>query len=449
VAPVLAAIGNKSVNEEALLSFTATATDADVPANTLSFSLVGAPAGASITSAGVFNWTPTEAQGPGNYTFTVKVSDNGVPAMSDEESITVHVDEVNKAPVVAAIAPQTVNEASTASFTATASDPDLPANTLAFSLVGAPAGATINSATGAFSWTPADDDPSVTPSDGYTFKVRATDNGTPALYGETSVTITVNNVTPVLAALSGPINPTAVGSSVSVSASFTDIGTKDTHTGIIDWGDGTTSAAIVESNGSGTASGSHAYSSANVYTIKLTVTDDDAGSSNQSMYQYAVIYDPSAGFVTGGGWIDSPLGAYRADPSLTGKANFGFVAKYQKGKSVPEGNTEFQFKAGNLNFKSTLYEWLVISGIKGQYKGYGTINGAGNYRFVLTIEDGDLKPAGGPDKFRIRIWGDGSDLGGSGLVYDNQYLDTALGDATTVLGGGSLVIHSDTKTASK
>src|SRR5207244_3258774 len=151
-----------------------------------------------------------------------------------------------------------------------------------------------------------------------------------------------------------------------------------------DWGDGTTSASIAESNGSGTASGSHSYSSPNVYTVKLTVSDDDAGSSNQSIYQYVVVYDPSAGFVTGGGWIDSPAGAYRADPSLTGKANFGFVAKYQKGKSVPDGNTEFQFQAGNLNFKSTLYEWLVISGAKGQYKGYGTINGTGNYRFVLT-----------------------------------------------------------------
>jgi hypothetical protein len=446
--PVLAAIGNKTVNEETALSFMATATDPDLPANSLTFSLVGAPAGASITAGGAFSWTPTEAQGPGDYTFTVKVTDNGTPTLSDDETITVHVNEVNKNPVVNPIAAMTVNEASTVTFTATATDPDLPANTLTFSLVGGPATATINPATGAFSWTPADDDPTNTPSDVYTFKVRATDNGTPSLYGETTVTITVNNVVPVLAALSGPLNPTAVGTLAAVSASFTDVGTKDIHTGVIDWGDGTTSATIVESNGSGTASGSHSYSSAGVYTVKLTVADDDKGNSNQSMYQYVVVYDPNAGFVTGGGWIDSPAGAYRPDPSLTGKANFGFVAKYQKGKSVPDGNTEFQFKAGNLNFQSSVYEWLVISGAKGQYKGYGTINGAGNYRFVLTIEDGDLKGTG-IDKFRIRIWGDGSDLGGSGVVYDSQYGADPLGDATTVLGGGSVVIHSDTKTASK
>ena len=147
-----------------------------------------------------------------------------------------------------------------------------------------------------------------------------------------------------------------------MSAPFTDVGVQDAHTGTINWGDGTSSASITEIGGSGTASGSHSYAGAGVYTVSMTVRDDDTGVSNQSIFQYVVVYDPNAGFVTGGGWIDSPLGAYRPNPSLTGKANFGFVAKYQKGKSVPDGNTEFQFKAGDLNFKSTSYDWLVISG---------------------------------------------------------------------------------------
>jgi len=96
---VLGAIGDKTVNELTLLSFTATATDADVPANTLTFSLVGAPAGAAIDPAtGVFTWTPTEAQGPGEYTFTVKVCDNGTPVLCDQEEIKVTVFEVNTAP---------------------------------------------------------------------------------------------------------------------------------------------------------------------------------------------------------------------------------------------------------------------------------------------------------------------------------------------------------------
>ncbi len=62
-----------------------------------------------------------------------------------------------------------------------------------------------------------------------------------------------------------------------------------------------------------------------------------------------------------GGWITSPAGAYVLDTTLAGKATFGFVSKYQKGATVP-GNTEFQFKVADLNFKSTSYDWLVVAG---------------------------------------------------------------------------------------
>ncbi|MFV0165460.1 Ig-like domain-containing protein, partial [Empedobacter falsenii] len=96
-APVLDAIGNKTVNEGNTLTFKATATDTDLPANSLTFSLGNAPAGASINAnSGVFTWTPTEAQGPGSYTFNIVVSDG---ALTDEEQITVTVNEVNVAPV--------------------------------------------------------------------------------------------------------------------------------------------------------------------------------------------------------------------------------------------------------------------------------------------------------------------------------------------------------------
>jgi hypothetical protein len=89
-APVLSTIADKTVNEGSLLSLTTSATDTDQPAQTLVFALEpGAPTGASITSGGAFTWTPTEAQGPGTNTITVKVTDNGVPALSDTKSFTV------------------------------------------------------------------------------------------------------------------------------------------------------------------------------------------------------------------------------------------------------------------------------------------------------------------------------------------------------------------------
>ena len=77
--PVLPAIPAQTVNEGNLLTFTATATDADVPSNTLTYSLVGAPAGAAIhATTGIFTWSPTGAQGAGDFTFTVRVNDGNL-----------------------------------------------------------------------------------------------------------------------------------------------------------------------------------------------------------------------------------------------------------------------------------------------------------------------------------------------------------------------------------
>ena len=74
--------------------------------------------------------------------------------------------------------------------------------------------------------------------------------------------------------------------------------------------------------------------------------------------------------------------------ATAGKASFGFVSKYHNGASKPSGNTEFHFKAGDLRFSSTSYDWLVVAGIKAKYKGKGTINGSGQYGFMITAVDG-------------------------------------------------------------
>src|SRR5207253_9806945 len=77
-APVLGAIGNRSVNEGQLLTFTISATDADVPANALTFSATGLPTGAICDSATrTFSWTPSEAQGPGTYPGVILTVNDG------------------------------------------------------------------------------------------------------------------------------------------------------------------------------------------------------------------------------------------------------------------------------------------------------------------------------------------------------------------------------------
>ena len=166
---------------------------------------------------------------------------------------------------------------------------------------------------------------------------------------------------------------------MNVSASYTDVGTLDTHRCWVNWDEG---AGFVDASAGsvGSCTPTHAFMSAGVYTIEIKVRDDDTGESN-TMSVMVVVYDPSGGFVTGGGWINSLAGSYTpentSDPDLIGKATFGFVPKYQKGASVPVGQTEFQFQVANFNFHSEWYQWLVVSGYKAQYRGTGTVNGAG------------------------------------------------------------------------
>lgn len=174
-----------------------------------------------------------------------------------------------------------------------------------------------------------------------------------------------------------------------------------------------------------------------VYNVKLTVTDPYGASDRcQAML---VVYDPSGGFMTGGGWIWSPKGAYATDPWLEGKANFGFVSKYKKGANVPTGQTEFVFQAGDLNFHSSSYDWLVVAGAKAMFKGVGTINGNGDYGFMLSAVDAALTPSTSEDRFRIKIWDKNA---GDVVVYDNQMDDDDNADVTTAIGGGSIVIHT-------
>src|SRR5205807_717740 len=94
IAPVLDAIGDKTIDEQTALTFTAHATDVDLPANTLTFSLVGAPQGATISAdTGAFSWTPTEPQGPAVYSVDFRVTDDGSPALSDDEAVSITVNE--------------------------------------------------------------------------------------------------------------------------------------------------------------------------------------------------------------------------------------------------------------------------------------------------------------------------------------------------------------------
>lgn len=220
-APILAEIGDQRIDEGSLLTFSAFATDADLPANNLTFSLdPGAPAGAAIDpNTGQFRWTPPGGTSPGLHTVTVRVTDDGVPSLHDFETLSITVNDVNLPPVLAAIGPQTVEEGSTLTFTASATDADLPANDLTYSLAnGAPLSATIDPHTGEFRWTPGEAHGGAV----FSVTVRVTDNQTPSLQDFKSFDIAVVDVNE--APLLAPIGNKTVdeGNRLSFTARATD-----------------------------------------------------------------------------------------------------------------------------------------------------------------------------------------------------------------------------------
>jgi hypothetical protein len=394
----------------------------------------GAPRPTTYISATELHAEISNADIPAEGTAGVTVV-NPEPNGGTSNTATFTILPPNFPPSVDAGGPYSVDEGSTVELPANGSDPDGDPLTYAWDLDNdgsfeTPDQTVTFSAAGL-------DGPS-----SYTVAVQVTDTG--GLTATDEATVNVLNVAPSVGPITAPMDPAQVNTAINTSANFTDPGIPDIHTAVWDWGDNSTSAGVVnETNGSGSTTGSHSYTTPGVYTIKVTVTDDD-GDSGESIYQYVVVYDPNDGFVTGGGWIDSPEGAYIADPTLIGKANFGFVSKYKKGATVPTGVTEFQFKVADLNFHSESYDWLVVAGAKAQFKGIGTINGDGAYKFLLTGIDADINnnDSSTIDRFRIKIWIEDAD-GNETVIYDNG-LSAAIDDdnATTKIGGGSIVVHN-------
>ncbi len=182
-APVLQSPGDKTVNEGETLSFALSASDQDV-GDVLTYGAGDLPQGATLDPTGRFTWTPGFDQA-GSYVVTLRVTDNGQPALGGTAQITITVGHVNRPPVMSDIGSFTVSEGQTLSFQAIAQDPD--GDTLAFSAQNVPDGASFDPTTQMFTWSP-----TLAQSGNYQVTFSATDcmNGT----ASKMATITVNNV---------------------------------------------------------------------------------------------------------------------------------------------------------------------------------------------------------------------------------------------------------------
>src|SRR6185436_2124798 len=130
-------------------------------------------------------------------TVTVRLVDNGSPSLSVTQSFVVLVGSTNRAPVLAPVVDQTVNELTTLSVTNSANDPDGASEILTYALVTAPTGVSLNPSTGLLSWTPTEAQGPNT----NVITVRVFDDGTPSLSTTQSFRVFVNevNTAPTLA----------------------------------------------------------------------------------------------------------------------------------------------------------------------------------------------------------------------------------------------------------
>jgi hypothetical protein len=156
----------------------------------------------------------------------------------------------------------------------------------------------LNVGSGNFSYTHQylDDNPTRSPVDNVPINVTVTDDDTGTVDGSTSVE--VSNLDPVLAPITTNDtrgNKAVVGQQISVSGLFTDVGTLDTHTVIVQWDDGSVSsseldpgdfsALEVDGGGAGSFTGIHTYTTGGIFKVVVTVIDDDTGESNSSVVE--------------------------------------------------------------------------------------------------------------------------------------------------------------------
>lgn len=146
--PVMTPPVSEDLDELSTYTQRFSATDEDVPAQTVGFRLVSGPAGAVI-SEGVFSWTPSEAMGPSVQTIVV-AADDGLGSVT--QSFTLRVREVNTPPSFSGLLGAAIPKLTPYSQRLVGLDPDLPAQPLSLWMVSGPVGASVTD--GVFHWTP-------------------------------------------------------------------------------------------------------------------------------------------------------------------------------------------------------------------------------------------------------------------------------------------------------
>lgn len=216
-----------------------------------------------------------------------------------------------------------------------------------------------------------------------------------------------------------------IGTPVDFAGTFWDSPGR-THTARWNFDNLSTAGTVTEPSGSrlGSVRGTYSFADPGVYRVTMNVTDDrnvTASVSNAGDREAIVIaYDPTGGYVVGGGWYQSAAGAM----------TFGYNSKYHANGRNIKGEAQMSFGAGTMQFEANSLDYLTISGSSAQVAGQGRLNGEGPYLFLLSMIDGPT------DLVRIKIW---HKVTGQ-VVYDSQPGASDAANPTTAVGAGSSIV---------
>ena len=185
-------IGSKVVPVGSALTFNVTGRDTGSGQRPVTVRAQLLPSGATFpevstgtTSTSTFTWTPSPGD-EGVYFVNFETFDDESVPIIDGELVQITVTGANDPPVLNSVGNKTVANGGTVSFTINGSDPN--GDSLSYNAFFLPSGASFNSATRQFSWTPS----AAQYNNTFTNIVfRVTDNGIPSLFDEEAIAITV------------------------------------------------------------------------------------------------------------------------------------------------------------------------------------------------------------------------------------------------------------------
>ncbi len=372
-----------------------------------------------------------------NYDIDVTVEDNDDGVGVAQTSVTV----ANVDPTIGLISlsAATINEAQSVTVSGSFSDPALGVSTESFTGTavwsdGVATALSIDQNTGAFSTSRSfpDDHPMTgTPFDLFTVEITIDDDdgGTDA---KDSPTLRVNNVDPVIGSFASDAtfdDKAEEGEPVNIMGMFTDVGVLDTHQAVVDWGDGSPLEAVTVNQGAGfgSISGSHAYAAGGIYTITVTLTDDDTG---DDVAQTTAV-------VTGVGLNNGVL-------YIIGSAEDDHVSVNQKGKNAVKVHASFipePFREYDLSMVDRVISYLC--------NGDDHLTIAGKFAVPTVVHGGagndHLHGGGGPT---VLLGDEGDDKlvgqkGGNLLIGGAGEDDLVGGKSSDVLIGGTTLSDAD------